>query len=377
MHFNVQNRKTDTPRKAAPTGLAALVALGLGLAPGQTAAQEEIPSYYPSSYSELIEAAKQEDGSLVIYSSYDQQRWNPVFEAFKARYPFMSSVKNLDMEGEQVYEKLRAEASRGVAGGDVVEIQPSVGALLRDQQELLLPYDSVEASQYDQKIIEPYENGYQYTVTPVIIGYNKAILPEEVNSLGDLAKQIADDDSGNLMVGVRDIKSAYAFTGYYRLLEARPELWDEFEVILPKSRPEGSSGSMLTKLQTGEYAATVYISSATMIPAAESSSGLLGYSVPQDGTVFQGGAVSIASSTKRPNTAKLFIDFMLSHEGQQAILEGGRTAIREGLEPSSGMKSFEELTRDLPAEAVVTAPYKTITEGEKEAFTQRWNSLRE
>ncbi|QIE48031.1 extracellular solute-binding protein (plasmid) [Pseudohalocynthiibacter aestuariivivens] len=362
---------------ARQTSGAALLALGLALAPQQSTAQDNLPSYYPSSYSDLIEAAKQEDGKLVIYSSYDQPRWNPVFEAFMERYPFVSSVKNLDMEGEQVYEKLRAESSRGIAGGDIVEIQPSVGALLRDQQDLILAYDSVEASQYNENIIEPYENGYQYTITPVIIGYNKAILPEDINSLSDLAKQIAEDTSGDLMVGVRDIKSAYAFTGYYSLLDARPELWDAFEVILPKSRPEGSSGSMLTKLQTGEYAATVYISSATMISAADKSSGLLGYTAPQDGTSFQGGAVSIASSTKRPATAKLFIDFMLSQDGQQAILEGGRTAIRKGLEPASGMVSFEEISQDLSDDAVVTVPYETITEADKEAFAVRWNSLRD
>ncbi|PWL19491.1 hypothetical protein DKP76_02805 [Falsochrobactrum shanghaiense] len=334
----------------------------------------ELPSYYPSDYQSLIDAAQKEDGSLVIYSSYTQEAWNPVFKAFQDKYPFVKNIKNLDIEGEEVYQRLRMESSRGTPSGDIVEIQPNIGAKLRDEQELVLPYTSPEASQYPSDLIQPYPNGYQYAVSALVIGYNTKILPKPVGSIKDIADQIKEFGDSGLMVGVRNISSSFALTAYYTLLNHKPELWEQFETILPHSKPEGSSGSLLTKLQTGEYAAAVFMSDSTMLPAVAQSGGLLAAVIAKDGTPFLGGAVSIAANSPRPNTAKLFLDFMLSHEGQQAILKGGRPAIRNGLEKVDGLYSFEEATSAIPADAVAIVPFSELPADQVSAFTERWKA---
>lgn len=352
---------------------AALLVL-TGLA-GAQQEQIEVPSYYPSDYQSVIEAAKAEGGELVIYSSYSQGVWDPVFEAFRQKYPFVESVKNLDVEGEEVYQKLKLEASVGNPTVDVVEIQPSVGAKLRHEQDLIMAYDSPELSQYPEAVVQPYPNGFQYAISALVIGYNKKILPEPVDSVQGLAEQLRTPEGEQLTIGVRNISSGFAFTMYHSLLTEKPELWEAFETILPQSKPEGSSGSLLTKLQTGEYAAAVFISDAIMLPAVQESAGLLGVTLAKDGTPFQGGAVSISATAPHPNTAKLFVDFMLSHEGQQAILEGGRPAIRKGLDHVEGLYSFAEATDQIPETSVIVAPYMEVPAEEIEEFTTRWNAL--
>ncbi|WP_414475326.1 extracellular solute-binding protein [Microvirga sp. M2] len=369
----MKNKATVFTARCAALGLSAL----MFLAGGSAHADEKIdlPSYYPTDYRNIIEGARSEDGTLVIYSSYHQQAWDPVFTAFRKNYPFVKSVKNLDVEGEEVYQKLRLEASRGRASGDIVEIEPSIGAKLKNEQNLLMAYRSPEASQYPKDIIEPYPNGYQYAISALVIGYNTKVLPKPITSVKDIADQLRAPGNAGLTIGVRNIASAFAFSSYYTLLRKRPELWTEFETILPHAKPEGSSGSLLTKLQTGEYAAAVFMSDATMLPAIKQSAGLLAAVISNDGTPFQGGSVAIAASSRRPNTAKLFLDFMLSQEGQQAILQGGRPAVRSGLAKVEGLYSFEEATKAIPPEAVAIVPYTEIPRDETEEFTKRWSSL--
>lgn len=351
-------------------GAMAVWALSAGLA----CAEVRPPDYYPADYADLISAAEAEDGELVIYSSYEQKVWQPVFDAFQETYPFVKRVKNLDLEGEEVYQKLKMEHSVGNPIVDVVEIQPSVGAKLQNEQDLLLPYESPELSQYPHELVVPYDNGFQYAISALVIGYNAKVLPRPVNSLADVAAILAEHE-GEYTVGVRNISSGFAFGMYHALLSARPELWEEFEAILPNAKPEGSSGSLLTKLQTGEYAAAIFVSDAIMVPAAEKGAGLLGVTLAEDGTPFQGAAVSISAKAPHPATAKLFVDFMLSAEGQQAILEGGRPAIRQGLPPVEGLSSFAEASARIPADSVVVAPYAEISAEEVKTFSERWNGL--
>jgi iron(III) transport system substrate-binding protein len=369
----MKNADSAVTTRRIALGLAAAMLLPVGWA--HAADKIDLPSYYPADYEKIIEAARGEDGSLVIYSSYHQQAWDPIFKAFRKKYSFVKSVKNLDIEGEEVYQKLRLENSRGRASGDIVEIEPSIGAKLANEQNLLLTYKSPEASQYPKDIIEPYPNGYQYAISALVIGYNPKVLPKPVMSVKDIADQIRAAGDTKLTIGVRNIASAFAFSAYYTVLAKRPELWTEFETILPHAKPEGSSGSLLTKLQTGEYAAAVYMSDATMLPAVKQSSGLLAAVISKDGTPFQGASVAIAASSPHPNTAKLFLDFMLSQEGQQAILDGGRAAIRSGLTKVEGIYSFEQATDAIPPEAVAIVPYAEIPRDKVEAFTKRWNNL--
>ncbi|MEF9604468.1 hypothetical protein O4J55_19840, partial [Paracoccus sp. PXZ] len=194
---------------------------------GTAGAQATLPDYYPAEYQELVKAAEAEGGELVVYSSYDQLRWDPVFKAFQEKYPFVRRMKNLDLEGEEVYQKLKLEHSAGKPIVDVVEIQPSVGAKLQNEQELLLPYESAELSQYPTEIVMPYENGFQYAISSLVIGYNKKILPAPVSSLQDIA-DILKDSGGEYTIGVRNISSGFAFGMYNALLTEKPELWEEF-----------------------------------------------------------------------------------------------------------------------------------------------------
>lgn len=354
-----------------PIKTTALTAV-LALCTAQPLLAADFPSYYPENYSEIVTAAEAESGNLVIYSSTPQERWTPVFEAFQARYPFVSDVTNLDLEGEEIYQRMRSQAAQGLADADVVEIQPSIGGKLKEEQSLLMPYVSAETSQYEAEILMPYDNGYQFFNSPLVAGYNTAILPGPITTIEQLADEVEEND---LSVGMRNISSEFAFTGYNTLLTQKPELWDAFGTLISHSRAEGSSGALNTKLQTGEYAAVVFVAGGSYQQLVNRSEGLLGIVYPADGTVFQGGALSIPENAGNPATAKLFIDFVLSAEGQQAVQAGGRHAIRSGLTPVEGSPSFADILEIIPREAAAIVPYAETSAETVESFTKKWESF--
>ena len=51
--------------------------------------------------------------------------------------------------------------------------------------------------------------------------------------------------------------------------------------------------------------------------------------------------IGIAAKARHPNAAKLFIDFLLSKEGQQAVLAIGRTPARPGIDNKMQAKNLK------------------------------------
>lgn len=377
----MRQREKAAPRVnkiACVAGLAGLSLILASCSGAQTAAGDaeaaDIPEYYGSEYQELIDAAQQESGSLTIYSSTSQPNWTPIFEAFQEQYPFVTDVKNLDLEGEQIYQRAMSEISAGTGEADLIGIQPTTGALFAEEDGIFLDYTSPEIEELPEGLARPLGNIYQWAIVPQVIGVNTHVVDEEVTTIKELA-DLVDEGGADVTVGVRDVSSSFAFSTYYRLLEEHPELWEEFEKILPHAKPESSTGALLTKLTSGEYGAAVFVDAAQAAPTANQSGGLLEIIAPEDGTTFQARGIAISSVSENPNTAKLFLDFLLSEKGQQAVLEAGLSAYRDDLAPVEGVLSFDEATTNLPDSSIVSVEYEDTPTEEVEEFTERWNAL--
>ncbi|MDP9281557.1 MAG: hypothetical protein M3P38_05640, partial [Chloroflexota bacterium] len=80
-----------TPSPSATPGAAAT-------ASGDPLAGLGLPSYYPASYKDVIEAAKKEP-KLNVYSIMSKANWTPVMEEFKKKYTFI----DLDASDDDAY----------------------------------------------------------------------------------------------------------------------------------------------------------------------------------------------------------------------------------------------------------------------------------
>ena len=105
------------------------------------------------------------------------------------------------------------------------------------------------------------------------------------------------------------------------------------------------------------------------------TSGLFKYVLPSDGTVLLGRGMGITPEAPHIATAKLFVDFVLSETGQNAVAEGGLAAYRDSVPKKDGQLTFKVIESAVDADKIIRVPYEVVSEADVATFSDRWNSL--
>ncbi|MFF5986610.1 ABC transporter substrate-binding protein [Prauserella flavalba] len=367
---------------AATASVAAVAACGPKTgAVGASQDAGELPDYYPAGYNSLVEGSKKEGGALTIYSNTDQENWAPVFEAFQEKFPWVTTINANNLDSDEVFQRVLSEqATNGSPADLVVSNAAQAWAEFAGRESALAEYRSPELAHL-QDFAEVLPNVYAFSLDPMTISYNTALVPEGqrptgLDSLARAAK--AHPETFRDKITIRDISGAFGFTVSHAYVQGQkdPEqAWQALETLLPLARPETSSGTQIEKVTSGEYVAGFFISGAPAFPVEDRSGGLFETTFLDDGTVVLPRAAAIAADSPHPNTAKLFLDFLLSADGQAAVAQGGLTSFREGVTGGEGSRTYADLLADVGEENVIFAAYERIPEDEVARFTDRWNGL--
>ncbi|MFC7850725.1 ABC transporter substrate-binding protein [Arthrobacter sp. NPDC057388] len=344
-------------------------------APVNSIATGQYPDYYPANYKELVAAAEKEGGELTIYSNTDQENWAPVFRDFKKKYPFIKEISANNLGSDEVFQRVLSENATGKSPADVLVSNASgAWADFAARADVLTPYKSPELAKVP-KFANLLPGVTAMSTDAMTVTYNTSLLPNAPTGLASLAEQAkANPSQFKDKIGVRDIKGAFGFTVFHALTKSKPEAWESLATILPLSRPESSSAT--EKVLSGEYVASALVSAAPAFPVVKDSGGLFKIALPDDGTVVLPRGLGIAAKAPHAATAKLFMDFTLSAEGQQAIQEGGLSSFREGVKPVEYTYTYADIVKDVGEANIVSVPYESVSADEKAAFTARWNSLK-
>jgi len=266
----------------------------------------------------LIEGAKKE-GKLNVISNIEDRNMRPVIEEFKKRYPYIE-VTHIFLVPGQFQGRLEAEYRGGKITFDVaIPACPSPQLFWLLNNSLLISYRSPFADNIPLDVIVGNYQAYAIAAgTAFVIAFNKnAVPPEKIpKSLAD----IVSDPFWKGRFGMGDPRlGGVTWTMYYLL-------YQKYGLDL------------FTKLKEQN----IIISSATDVTARVSSGELLGgvtwdyfvlprklagepidFIYPQDPITPLSYCAGILRDADHPNAAKLFIDFLLSKEGQQAIVKRG------------------------------------------------------
>ncbi|HWT34129.1 MAG TPA: ABC transporter substrate-binding protein [Microbacterium sp.] len=375
-------------KKFAVTAVASAAVVGLALslsacsgssgakAPENKIAAGAWPSYYPADYGKIVDAAKKEGGDLTIYSNTDQENWAPIFRDFQKKYPFVKKISANNLDSDEVFQKQLSETSTGSASADLLATN-AVQAWAKYDSEpgRVMAYTSPELSKLpDYAQLMP--GVYAMSTDPVGMSYNASLLGGEPKSIADLAKLVAADPAKfKGKVTTRDVSGSFGFTVSNGFVQGNADAWSSLEKILPAARPESSSGTQVDKVTSGEYLAGFFISSAVAFPQEEKATGIFTFVYPSDGTVVLGRGLGITPKAPNVNTAKLFVDFVLSEEGQNAVAEGGLTSYRDSVKQVAGRHTYQEIVDQVGEKAIIRVPYKVTTDAEVKAFTDKWNGL--
>lgn len=349
---------------------------GAAPAPSNPIAEGEYPASYPADYADLVAEAEAEGGTLTIYSNTDQENWAPIFRDFQKKYPFVTTINANNLDSDEVFQRQLSETASGSSTADLlVSNAAQAWAEFAEEPDRFLEYASPELGELPD-FAQVLPNVYAMSTDPVGIAYNSQLMPEAPTGIAHLAELVAaEPEKFADKITTRDVGGAFGFTVSNAYTAARPDAWTSLENILPSARPESSSGSQGEKILAGEYLAGFFISAAPSYPIVESSGGLYSFVFPEDGTVVLPRGIAIPAEAPNTATAKLFVDFVLSEEGQNAVAEGGLTSYRESVETAEGRHTYQEVVDAVGEDEIIFVNYDLVPEADVAAFTEEWNGL--
>jgi len=285
-----------------------------------------------ASYESIIDGAKKE-GSLIVYTSMTVDQAQKLNDAFRVKYPFLQ-ISMFRAVGERLLTKIMTEAQAGKFDFDVVQSAETQAYFLK-RRNLLGKYISSEAKNIQKGFFDT--EGYWSAVymMPNVIGYNtRMVKRSEVPR--------SDDDLLNPK-----------WQGKIGMDHTKPE-WFAWKV---KRMGEEKGLAYMRKLGAQEfrlYAGLTIITSLlaagefplvlnTYIHNAEDAKrkGAPVDWVAQDQVFTKFQPIGVSAKAPHPNAAKLFVDFMLSEDGQRIISSFGRTPTRRGM--SSTVQGADQL----------------------------------
>ncbi|MFG2590404.1 ABC transporter substrate-binding protein [Streptomyces sp. NPDC048438] len=340
------------------------------------AAAPQAPSYYPAAYDKIVEASRREQ-KLLIYSNTSQTNWQPAFDAFARRYPWLSDIRATNLGGSAVYERYYSEAAAGTSPADL--LVNNGGPLWGDYatRGIAANYRSPEREHLPDWA-ELLPAVWAMSTDPVVVLYNRKTLaasqyPEGLRSLATVVEAKPSRFRGK--IGVYDPTNAYGYSSNQGYTSQVPDGWNTFRRILPFTQADHSTGSLVEKVVSGEYDFSINLSGGVAIPAAENSGGLLGWSYCTEGTLLIPRGVSIVKTAPHPNAARLFLDFVLSAEGQAAVAAGGLVPYRPDVRQDD-MDSLQDIERRLGADRVHRYRYVQVSEHTQEEYVARWEKAK-
>lgn len=294
-------------------------------------------------------------GKLLVYTSIAVDIANQITSAFTTKFPEVQ-VEKFQIGSEALIRRIETERRSGGIQADVIMIaDPSYYMVLKMRGDLA-KHESPEAKAVPLALRDP--DGYYAAVRVINMGlvYNTKLLsqdeaPQNWRDLvdGKWEGQIIMSNprySGSTYATVATLSDRYG--------------WDFFkELRRNRVVVDQSTQGVERRLAAGEFKAGIGIDYAIRQGNARGSP--LDVIIPKDGAVVLPSPIGVIKKKDKANfeAAKTFYDFMLSQDGQEAIVQGFMVPVRPDVRLPAGMPNAEEiLQQSLPIDWVHLATAK-------------------
>ncbi|MGO4667105.1 ABC transporter substrate-binding protein [Bosea sp. 2RAB26] len=264
-------------------------------------------------------AVQAAEGKLVLYTSQPNTDAQQTIDAFKAKYPKVEISFARDGT-PRIMAKLRAEIEAGAPQADVLLIADSVTMEGLKQENRLLAHEAAATSAYPAGIHDPQKMWFATKLITTGIVYNtKAGL--KPTSWLDLGKPVVK----NLLAMPSPLNSGAALIHTMTLAGNLPGGWGYYETLRNNGAlAAGGNGDILRQVATGEK---LYGMIVDFMPIREKAKGApVEFVFPSEGVSAVSEPVAILKSTRNPEAAKAFVDFLISRDGQELALKQGYVA---------------------------------------------------
>jgi iron(III) transport system substrate-binding protein len=299
------------------------------------------------------------EGKIALYTSVPQPIADKIQADFTAKYPAINLV--IFRAGTSaVVAKLMTEKAAGSIMADLIWVaEPSTYEDFKDQ-DLLLKFTPEEAQAVPAQMKDP--DGYYYAgrLMNMIIGYHAGI-PSPPKGWKDLLNPAFKGkagfptplNSGAAEATVRSLADIYGW-----------KFFEEFKANGGKQVKNNSSARDM--LSTGELSVGVLLD--YMVRGAKKKGSPIDYIWPEDGAVFIPSPIGILKSSKNPDAAVAFVNYLISKEGQQTLVKKGNFyPVRADVKSPANAPGLDTI-KTLPTN------WKSVRENRQET-KDKWSAL--
>ena len=288
---------------------------------------------------QLVEGAMREK-KLVFYTTLDLPQTIVVIHNFVQKYPFLG-LEIHPLQTETLVKRVQDEARAGTPRSDVLiggsgVLQPLF------EENLVASYHSPQRRGLTEDLIDSKGYWSGYYINPYVLGYSTILvreeeIPKSYDGLVDprwKGKRIAIDRAAHGLL--RGLAAAWgegkAVAYLKRFADQQPVMAD-------------ASISAVDSMHTGNV--SMVIARAPVIQGYKNKLGSPIAWTSLQPVVAQIDAVMLSAQSPHPHAARLFVDFILSKEGQDALADIQQMPVRRDVEPRSkpvlrGYKWFVE-----------------------------------
>ncbi|MFC3852023.1 ABC transporter substrate-binding protein [Salinispirillum marinum] len=274
--------------------------------------------------------------TITLYTSQPNVDAQLTVDAFHAANPDIK-VEWVRDGTTQLMTKLRAELNSGVVRPDVLLIADSISmeSLLADGH--LHPYLSPYRTAYDDSLFHP--NGYYYgtkLITTGIVRHQRA--PQNPRDWSDLVKP----EYRNQVVMPSPLFSGAALIHMATLTDDPSLGWEYYEALHENQvMAQGGNGGVLTAVAAGTKPYGVIVDFLAIREANKGSP--IEFIFPESGVTMVTEPVAIMEESKNKQAAQRFVDFLLSPEGQQLVLNQGYLPGHSDIPPPAGFPARDSI----------------------------------
>jgi len=271
---------------------------------------------------QLIERAKKE-GTFLLYTSMNVPDVNQLFDGFRKRYPFVTP-KSYTTRSAALLQRVITEAQAGRHFADVIQGNAFTLYLLAKKGHTE-PYASPESKSFPDSFRDPAGHWVAAYLQLNVIGYNTKLIAksEAPNGYEDL---LAPKWKGKMGL---DDKQYIWFDGLLKIMGREKGLAYMKRLATQEIHFRSGNTLLANLLAAGEFGVLINARPESVDELKEKGAPVEWVAPrPTTANVLP---IAVARNAQHPNAARLFMDYMLSEEGQRKLSGMGRTPSRPGI----------------------------------------------
>jgi iron(III) transport system substrate-binding protein len=329
----------------------------------------------PKSMSALKQQARHEHG-LVIYGNISPQYFQPVFAAFRRQYPFIK-ISATSLDDNAVFTKYEAEAAQGARTADLLIASAPAAWVQGEQNGVSAGVTPAGLSAFPSWVNQGH-GVFIMSAEPILLAYSPKLLTtaQVPRTYAQLAAD-AKANPGKYRLVSYSISNQLDYAGIYGLIHllGSAKVWSYYQAMAPQTRTYGDGLTALAQILQGA-ASVGYMASGLAQGVLPHYKGLASYTFMKDATPLIPRGITVTKHAASPASAQLFLDFLYTKAGQDALCTGGFEATMNNYQAANGCTaSLTALQSQVPANTTYLVPITKAVLSQQTAITQRWNQV--